>query len=46
MTSITNATIIKWLDTISMNNFLTTDDLLSGNTVHLILKKYLPQYKN
>ncbi len=39
------ALIVEWFASMGMSNLLTTEDLLSGNTLHMVLKKTVNGYK-
>jgi hypothetical protein len=41
-----NSQIVDWFVSLGISDILTTDDILSGNTLHSILKKTVPGYKN
>lgn len=40
-----SATIVEWFASMGMSNLLITEDLLSGNTLHMVLKKTVNGYK-
>lgn len=40
-----SATILEWFAGMGMSNLLTTEDLLSGNTLHMLLRKTVNGYK-
>lgn len=42
----TNSIIVEWFVSLGISDLLTTDDILSGNTLHTILKKTVNGYKN
>jgi len=41
-----NSQIVDWFVSLAISDLLTTDDLLSGLTVHTVMKKTLPAYKS
>ena len=41
-----SVSIVEWLISLGISNLLTSDDLLSGNTLHVIMKKTVAEYKN
>lgn len=41
-----SSSIVDWLISLGISNLLTTDDILSGNTLHTILKRTIDSYKN
>ena len=41
-----NSMIVDWFVSLAISDMLTTDDILSGNTVNTILKKTIPGFKS
>lgn len=41
-----SAMMVEWFGSLGISNLLTSEDLLSGNTLHMLLKNTIPGYKN